>query len=214
MGDASQTTKFWANDPCILFTDISLFPTAAMSKNEKLNALTRLAVIIAVVMAVYRHPNWPVFLTLALLIVVLLKFGPAVDPRPEEFTRTPTYVDNDFHQTIVSPTFAEEHQIPPPAYDIYDAAGSEEKPYYPDMPKPQSYPYGQYRTITNNLLPQDSYSIDMTCGGERQAREFANNYWTRQSLAYRDNLTRVFKKKLNRRFRHNCADTFSPYSSY
>lgn len=202
-GDA----KFWARDPCVLATDLELFPTAQMSKDRKLNALTRLAILLAAVMAFFHQSNWALFLLAALLAIVLLGYG-----MREPFTRTPTYADTDFHQTIVSPTYAEEWQIPPPAYDLYDSYPEPEP--LEDPLKPQSYPYGQYRTVTNNLLPADSYLVDQLDGGVQRARELTNNLWTRQSLAFRDNMTRVYKKKLNRRFRHNCADTWSPYQSY
>lgn len=182
-----------------------------MDKN--LNSLTRLAVVIAIIMAAFGNKQWFVFLAVAILILVLIKYG-ASRSSPEFFTRTPTYVSDDFHQTVVPPLYAEEWQIPPPAYDIYDSATSNDINYFPDILKPQSYPYGQYRTITNNLTPPDSYVVDQLCGGATPAREYANNYWTRNSLAFRDNMTRIYKKSLARRFRQNCSDTFSPYSSY
>lgn len=216
-----EPEKFWAEDPCALATRLELFPTAPMSKNRKLNALTRLAAVLALVMALLKQPHAGTFLLAALLVVVLLKFAPCgksdggdgQGSTPiEEFTRTPTYVNSDFHQTIVSPTYAEEWQIPPPAYDIYDSYPVPEPPVEPL--KPQSYPYGQYRTVTNELVPADSYVVDQMCGGAQPAREMANDYWTRQSLAFRDNMTRLFKLKLNRRFRQNCASTWDSFSSY
>jgi hypothetical protein len=55
----------------------------------------------------------------------------------------------------------------------------------------------------------------MLNGGPKQAREYVNSAFTRHTLAYRDNLTRLYKKRLARRFRNsNVYDTFSPYSSY
>jgi len=213
MDSTHPPEKFWVKNPCALFRSGTIFPTQTGNTDENLNSLTRLAFVIAIIMAAFGNKQWFLFLAAAILILVLLKYG-ATQSSPEFFTRTPTYVSDDFHQTVVPPLYAEEWQIPPPAYDIYDSATSNNIDYFPDPLKPQSYPYGQYRTITSNLTPPDSYVIDQTCGGATPAREYANSYWTRNSLAFRDNMTRIFKKSLARRFRQNCSDTFSPYSSY
>jgi len=233
----SSSNKFWVEDPCALFTELALFPTTDMSKAEKLNALARLAIVIAIVMYFMKYEHWFVFLVLSILVVVVLNYAGAAsesfkkgsakksksddeeeddkDESVEDFTIVPTYVGTDFQQTVVAPTYAEEWQIPPPAYDIYTqvpypgaAADTFEKPM-----QPQSYPYGQYLTRTN-LLPSDEYYIHLGCGGARTAREYINSTFLRHDLARRENMTRIYKKKLNRRFRHNCQDTYSPYHSY
>lgn len=223
--------KFWIDEPCVLFTELSIIPTKDMSRNEKLNALTRLVLLIAAGLWVAKYKQWKAFLLLGILFVVLVycagdhKKKPipsttSVDesdsePLTEGFSVTPTYLGTDFNQTIVSPTFSEEWQIPPPAYDIYTQVpytGDEKGTF--EMPMiPQSYPYGQYLTRTN-LLPMDEYYIHMGCGGTQTAREYANSAFLRHRLAESENMTRLFKKKLNRRFRHNTQDTFSPYHSY
>ena len=214
MDSTHPPEKFWADSPCALFGRATIFPARSGTTDENLNSLTRLAFVAAIVLAAFGNKQWFIFLAVAVLLLALLKYGSAPQPSAEYFTRTPTYVSDDFHQTVVPPLYAEEWQIPPPAYDIYDSATTNDIEFFPEPLKPQSYPYGQYRTITNNLTPSDSYVIDQTCGGAAPAREYANSYWTRNSLAFRDNMTRVFKKSLARRFRQNCSDTFSPYSSY
>ena len=213
MDGTNPPEKFWLQSPCALFGRATVLPARSATVDENLNSLTRLAFVFAVGLAACGIQQWAIFLVAAIAILGLLKWG-ARPSAPEYFTRTPTYVSDDFHQTVVPPLYAEEWQIPPPAYDIYDSATSNDVEYFPEPLEPQSYPYGQYRTITNNLTPPDSYVIDQTCGGATPAREYANSYWTRNSLAFRDNMTRVFKKSLARRFRQNCSDTFSPYSSY
>jgi len=211
---------FWLENPCNLLMDISLFPSKGMSKAEKLNALTRLAIVIAIVMYFMKYEHWLMFLVLAVLILIVLYYchskENSQETLKEDFTIVPTYVGTDFQQTIVSPTFSEEWQVPPPAYDIYTQVphpqGRGGQTFEQPL-KPQSYPYGQYLTRTN-LLPSDEYYTHLGCGGPRTAREYVNSTFLRHDLARRENLTRIFKKKLNRRFRHNCQDTFSPYHSY
>lgn len=168
-----------------------------------------------------KYEHWLTFLILGVAIIIVINYSgyekskSTTEDSIEDFTIVPTYVGTDFQQTIVAPTFAEEWQVPPPAYDIYtqvpypgDSADTFEQPM-----KPQSYPYGQYLTRTN-LLPSDEYYTHLGCGGARTAREYVNSTFLRHDLARQENMTRIFKKKLNRRFRHNTQDTFSPYHSY
>jgi hypothetical protein len=221
---------FWAKDPCILFQSFSIFPTPNMTKNEKLNALSRLAIAISVIMYFMEYQHWFIFLILSLLVIVILAYASnpeafsmkkmdsdekeEVENGIEKFTVTPTYVGTDFQQTVVSPTFSEEWQIPPPAYDLYTNVPYPNDPQSFDTPmKPQAYPYGQYLTRTN-LLPSDEYYTHLGCGGPRTARAYVNSAFTRHAIAHRENMMRIYKKKLNRRFRNNCQDTFSPYNSF
>jgi len=218
MGSTEKETgsSFWLKNPCVLLMDISFFPSKEMSKAEKLNALTRLAIVIAFIMYLMNYEHWLMFLVLAILILIVLYYcqgltGKDEKTLKEDFTITPTYVGTDLQQTVVSPTFSEEWQIPPPAYDIYTQVPQDttfEQPL-----QPQSYPYGQYLTRTN-LLPSDEYYTHLGCGGPKTAREYVNSTFLRHDLARRENMTRIFKKSLNRRFRHNTQDTFSPYHSY
>jgi hypothetical protein len=214
-----MSTKFWIEDPCVLFTDIiSIFPTKDMTKPEKLNALMRLVFIITVVLYFMNYKHWFIFLAIATFAIVLMNYvkkPSSGDVIKEDFTIVPTYTGQDFQQTTVSPTFSEEWQIPPPAYDIYTQVPPPEgqRDTFETPLKPQSYPYGQYLTKTN-LLPSDEYFTHLGTGGAKTAREYVNSTFLRHDLAFRDNMTRLYKKKLNRRFRHNTQDTISPYHSY
>lgn len=204
--------KFWVEDPCILFNICNIFPTQVMTKNQKLNALTRLILIIAVIMYFTDNSWWFCFFSVAILFVIVLKYNSFLNPVQENFTMTPTYNSPDFQQTVVSPSFAEEWQIIPPSFDLYTLLPPPQT--FEKALKPQNYPFGQYLTKTN-LLPSDEYYTHQMCGGQRQAREYANSSWLRHSLAFRDNMTRIYKKKLERRFRHtNVHDSYSPFSSY
>lgn len=112
--DSSQPPeKFWVKNPCDLFSSGSIFPTQNKTINKNLNSLTRLALVIAIIMAAFGNKQWIFFLAAAILLIVLLKYG-GRRATPEYFTRTPTYVSDDFHQTVVPPLYAEEWQIPPP----------------------------------------------------------------------------------------------------
>lgn len=214
-------SKFWLEDPLVLVKCPEFFPRKTMTKAEKLNALTRLSIVVTCIMYGMNYEYWLSFLVISILFVVILFYSSIDceinDTQVEGFTIVPTYAGNDFEQTIVAPTFAEEWQIPPPAYDLYTNVPSD-TPGFEEPLTPKSYPYGQYLTTTN-LLPSDEYQTHMMCGGATSAREYANSAFLRHYLAYKDNMTRLYKKKLNRRFRGSRvggthSDTFSPYSSY
>jgi hypothetical protein len=133
--------------------------------------------------------------------------------RVEGFSVTPTYVGDDFTQTVVPPLFAEEWDVIPPAYDLVEP-NPESTAGFAQPLQPQSYPYGQYLTKTN-LLPIDQEAIAVNgCGGARSAREYANGAWLRNQLAFQENITRLHKQRIARRFKHNTANTFSPFQSF
>jgi hypothetical protein len=224
----TSTEKFWVDEPCVLVTDLRPFPLPGMSRDEKLNALTRLSAIISLVLYFMDYEYWFTFLILSILAILLLKYagckdsyggndaegsdaGNSDETIKEDFTLVPTYSNPDYHTTTVAPIFAEEWQIPPPLYDIY--TNTPPPMTFQEPLKQQQYPYGQYLTRTN-LLPSDEYGTHMLNGGTKQAREYANTAFTRHSLNFREEMSRLYKKKLARRFRMNCSDTFSPYSSY
>lgn len=216
------TEKFWIEDISELFRNPSkILPLPSMTKDEKLNALTRLVLLVTVVLYFAEFKKWLYFLLFSLLIIIVLKYNCSLS-KTEHFTMTPTYTSTDFHQTTVAPLFAEEWHDPPPAYDIYtpitDAKmrAFEGRMSPTNQMKPQSYPYGQYLTRTN-LLPSDEYYTHMLNGGTKKAREYVNSAFLRNDLAFRDNISRIYKKTVQRRFRHrdSCGyDSYSPFVSY
>lgn len=204
--------KFFVDNPLILITHIRLFPTANMTVDEKLNALARLCIVISAGLYFMKYEHWLTFLIASILAIVLLKVYYSRNEGKEDFTLVPTYPNPDMQTTTVAPLFAEEQQLIPPAYDLYTNTPPDVS--FQEPPTPQVYPYSQYLSRTN-LLPKDSYACDMLNGGPKQAREYVNGAFLRHDLAYRDNMSRLYKKRLQRRFRHDTVwDAFSPYHSY
>lgn len=214
----SGSQKFWVEDPMVLVKNIcNIFPTEGMDDVEKLNSLTRLALIISGALFYLKYDQWMIFLVGSLVVILWMWYSKHGnnkhdDTKRENFTIVPTYPGTDMHQTTVAPLYAEEWQIQPPAYDLYENSPpgniTFEEPIHP-----QQYPYGQYLTKTN-LLPSDEFATHQLNGGTREARNYANTAFLNHSLAHRENMTRIYKKSLERRFRSNSNDTFSPFSSY
>lgn len=197
-----------------IFSSFEIIPKKNMTKEEKVNTLTRLLLVVLLVMLIAKVDNQYVLYTLVIGIVIIIVANNASRNNGNEgFTLTPYYTGQTFNQTTVAPLHAEEWQVPPPAYDhIVNHSGCDDiQDSYEEIP-PQSYPYGQYLTRTNQL-PGDERHIHLNSnGGHLQAREFANSYYVRNDLAFRDNMTKIYKKSLQRRFKHNTADVYSPYN--
>lgn len=208
-----SSTEFWIKEPCVLFSNLAIFPTQEMTKNEKLNALTRLAILATIIMYFMKYEWWFTFLILALLIIVILAYTNNPDtPEKEDFTVTPTYMGTDLTQTTVAPAYSSEQVVYPPAYDLYTEIPQPDT--FEQPLEPRYYPYGQYLTKTN-LLPSDEYYVHLGCGNTRNAREYVNSTFLRNDLAYRENSTRILKKKMARRFRQKGnGSSFSPFVSY
>lgn len=213
----SNQEKFWTDDPCILLhvnSPCKIIPNKTMSKDEKLNSITRLVILISLGLYLMDYQHWSLFLLSGLVLLIFVRsYLDRKDSKNEKegFTVVPTYQGLNLQQTTVAPLFSEEWQMYPPAYDLYTNVPP--PCTFQEPLTPQSYPYGQYLTRTN-LLPSDEYATHMLNGGTKNAREYANSAFLRHDLAFRDNMTRLYKKQIDRRFRQNCSDTFSPYTSY
>jgi len=67
-----QHDKFWVENPSVLFQTFDMSSTAEMTDAERLNAMTRIIIIIAAIMFVIKFPGWWMFLTLGIIIVIIL----------------------------------------------------------------------------------------------------------------------------------------------
>lgn len=207
-----MTEKFWVDDFTVLFTNIQFFPLSSMTKDEKLNALTRLVIIIGIALYMMKYEHYLTFITVSIIVILLLKYGGSIKSQ-EGFSIVPTYANPNVSETIVAPLFSEEWQINPDQKDLYIDTPDIEGNKFLEPLTPQSYPYGMLLS-KSNLLPSDEYATHMLNGGQRQAREYVNGAFLRHELAFRENIGRIYKKKLNRRFQQNTNDTMSPFSSY
>lgn len=206
--------RFWLEEPCSIVANVTLLPSSSDTLGEQLNSLTRLTLVASGVLYAMKYKEWAVVLAISVaVIIVVWLMNRACKGKSEGFSVTPTYMSNDFEQTIVAPTYAEEWQIPPPAYEQY-YDNPPEVEYVSDIKDPRSYPYGQYLT-QYNLIPSDEEAMSYLSGGATIAREYANSSFLRHDLGFRENMTRLHKLKMARRFRNDrCNDTVSPYSSY
>lgn len=217
--------KFWTDDFCSLFKQPwRIVPLASYTRDEKLNALTRLSILIALVLLVLGHEYWYIFLGLSLLILILLKYT-CNGSKIEGFSITPTYASNDLHQTTLAPAFSESWRSPPPSYDVYTNVPVEDpSTRYTRDPllldgdfSPKSWPYGTYQSPMNLMLPQDQAMLQNRCStSTTTAREYVNSAFLKNRIGFSENMTRIYKQKLNKRFRNasQAGSTFSPFHSF
>lgn len=70
-----KKNRIWVFEPCTLITNFwKIIPTENMSKNEKVNTLTRLVLVIFFLMVLFRYPRAIDFLLLSIIIILILYF--------------------------------------------------------------------------------------------------------------------------------------------
>lgn len=199
----SDRKPFWIDDPLILLTDFQLVPKADLSFDEKLNTLTRLVIIISVGMFAMEYPQWHMFLLVGLLFILILKIA---NNRREGFSIPATYVDGAEPMTTVPPLHAEEWQSPAPIYDEYTNAPMQVTEVEDERPI-----VGQYISASN-LFPFQKNEINTRPLTDAQL--YMNDEFTRDALQFRNDMTRNYVNKIDRMYRHGCADQISPWNSY
>ena len=65
--------KFWLNNPKILFSNFDIIPTQNMTNAERLNALTRLLIIITIVMYFMGYDQYFTVLGLGIILIIILR---------------------------------------------------------------------------------------------------------------------------------------------
>lgn len=229
-----MSSKFWTEDLCALFSTFQIFPSATESTPEKLNALTRLAILISLVLFVLGVDWWLYFLLVSVLVIIVIYYGSGPSRNHESdrdsgylhsaghgiregFARVPRYEDPFYSTTTVAPVFSEEWSLQEPEFSLIENAPTYSDDFsdlgFEEPENSSSYPYGQYLTRTN-LMPSDEKVTHSLNGGQTQARSYANSAFLRHDLAHRENLTSSYKRTLARRFRHSSGGVYTPYAKY
>ena len=73
MSDNKLFDQFWLNNPKVLFTTWDFIPTQKMTNSERLNALTRLLIIITVGMYFMGYDQYFTVLALGILLIIILR---------------------------------------------------------------------------------------------------------------------------------------------
>jgi hypothetical protein len=138
--------KFWLYDPGVLFKNLQIIPSADMTFNEKLNALTRLSIAIGGGLYALGNKAWSTFLVSSVGVIAIIGVM-GLGKKKEGFSMNPAYSSTNLEETVIAPSFAEEWRMPPEDYSMIES-----------QPSPGPRPY-----VTNN---DDAYDEDYSLIGE------------------------------------------------
>src|SRR3989338_1314422 len=65
-------TGFWLENPSSLFQSFELFPHSEMTDAQRLNAMTRVIILMAAIMFVVKFQGWLTFLIIGMIVVIIL----------------------------------------------------------------------------------------------------------------------------------------------
>lgn len=72
-------TKFWLLDPGELFTSLDVIPNSSMNNAERLNALTRLLILITIGLYVLGYENYLTVLVMGLILIIVIYYNQPVE---------------------------------------------------------------------------------------------------------------------------------------
>ena len=67
-----EPTSSWIRNPKMLFQSSEFIPTENMTNNERINAMTRMVILISIVLCCMRFKLWWVFLIVAMIVVIII----------------------------------------------------------------------------------------------------------------------------------------------
>lgn len=98
------TTQPWYVDPQVLIDDYdAFFPTDAMTDTEKLNALVRLAIYVAIVLVLYTKQWYPLYIPFFAMAFSAFILSSDASKKPKKQQRvSPSTPDNPFMNKLIS----------------------------------------------------------------------------------------------------------------
>ena len=123
-----DNTKFWLNNPKALFSSMDVLPTSEMTSAERLNALTRLLLIVTAGMYFLGYDQYFTVLALGILLIIILRsnqprehFQPSgVAPSQTTHTFQPNVTEMQALNTGVrgfDPSYDSRPHVPNPSTD-------------------------------------------------------------------------------------------------
>lgn len=84
---APNSETFWVENPRSLFQSLHILPNCGMTDSERLNAMTRIVLIVTALLFLLKVGNWWLFFFLGIMMVVVLWYTtiPRTEPTRENF---------------------------------------------------------------------------------------------------------------------------------
>lgn len=183
-----ECEQFWLESPVALFDSLDIVPEKSMCINSKLNAATRLAILISIVLYVAKIKEWRLFLGGALIFIVLVFF--ACRGSKEGFRAIQTLNPVWYHDqtTPIESIDSMCNQD----YEMIDDNYTNDVEYIDTEYRPKLY-FGH-----SNLMPdeEDQYEgLDRVQLQRLNTEKFAN-----RTIEARESMVQIFKKELEERF--------------
>lgn len=83
----TDNNKFWMNDPKALFSSMNVIPNAEMTNAQRLNALTRLLILVVLGMYFLDYDQYLTVLVLGLILIVILRSYQPLEHFKPDITR-------------------------------------------------------------------------------------------------------------------------------
>ena len=179
-------------NPLVLLTDPCIMPTPDMTSNQKINALTRLCLIVAGVLYLMDNKLWHVFLVGGLAVTLIISM--ITRQRREGFSVQPTMQSVPIAGLSVPPTHDEPMRDSTSSYVVI--GDGEEAPV--ELPV-YAYQTGML-SAGHNMPTVDEARMTLGSGGARSARGYAHSSRMNHELAFRENLMRDYKKEMDRKY--------------
>lgn len=105
--------NFWFEDPSALFQTFEVVPNQNMTDAERLNAMTRVIILITAIMFVIKFPLWWMFLVIGIIVVIIMwyivkgrdeLYADHVRRQTEYLRRPPKSIIQPIHKAIISKT--------------------------------------------------------------------------------------------------------------
>lgn len=184
--------KFWLERPLDLFVSFDILPEQSMCTGSKLNAATRLALVIAAVLYVAKIDEWRIFLLSVLALIVFIFFMCRRNESREGYTDVQVLNPVRYHdqstpvESIVDSMCDDDYEL------VDDNVYTNDVEYIDSEYKPRRY-FGVSRLMPDE---EDQYeNLD-----RRQLQRINTEKYADRIVEARESIVEIFKKELNERF--------------
>lgn len=183
-----ECEKFWLECPVQLFKSLDIVPEKSMCVGSKLNALTRLALLISLVLFVAKIKEWYMFLIGALVFVVFSYF--VCNGTKEGFSGIQTLNPVWYHDqsTPIESIDAMCNQD----YELVDDHYTNDVEYIDTEYRPRLY-FGVSR-----LMPDEEDQFENL--DRQQLQRLNTEKYADRTIEARESIVQIFKKELEERF--------------
>jgi len=186
-----ECEKFWLECPLSLFKHVDILPQKSMCEDSKLNAITRLALVISLVLFFSKIKEWRHFLIGSLVFVLFLKYIIKGCKEKENFKSV----------RVLNPISYNDQSTP---IDYIDSICDGEADHYDHDLREDDIEY-----IDDTFEPRNEFGVSRLMpdeevqpeGMDRKQLQFMNNVkFAERTIEARESVVQFFKKELAERF--------------